>query len=182
MAEVTDYTGFFADITPFVIFYVALFVRILDNREIFSILFKHEELPDCEIIKQEGCPLKWENPMAKAHHEFIFTNISASFIIIGRLLLNNDVLGFPRTTIWAAIRYLIFSFIVVVVGLKVDWKGVDSIFFSLIAMSVPFYYIFTISNYYPFYIFSLRFPLGVSLINGLMFILLAILQRYVLFK
>jgi len=135
------------DFTPFVIFYFALIVRILDNKELFlDTLLKRNKMR-CEKVEKEECLMKWENPLAKAHHEFIFTNTSASVIIIIRIIFSLIYnIDFSIEKIIIAIIYFFFSLGVIFTGLKVDWKGIDSFFFSLIAMSIPYFCIFYISG------------------------------------
>ena len=179
--NVINYTELFTDLTPFIIYYAALFVRIFDNLKIFKILFFEKKPLICEFKGDEDCPLNWENPMAKSHHEFIFTNVSVSFIIVVRYIF--FIYGGETLRIYyliLALGYLLFSIVVIFIGLKIDWKGVDSIFFSLIAMSAPYFTIFTILNINLFTFFNLSFPAIVALVNFIFFSSLALIQRYVI--
>lgn len=160
---------FTTDLIPFITYYIALLVRVLDNKAIFISLFFNGSIPTCERFESEGCPLDWENPLAKAHHEFIFINISASLIILIRFILKAMYYSqqISLTFIFISFFYLFYSIIILILGLMIKWTGIDSLFFSLIAMSIPYFCIFSLSNYWDILVLGFPLPFFLGACNGI---------------
>jgi len=156
------------ELVPFGIYYLAIAVRLLDSHTLFWNKFFYGKDPECEHIKEiKDCDAGLENPLAKAHHEFIFTNLAAAMVLQFDLHRRNAILpeSVPLNYLTWVDAYLYFAIAIAVSGVLVKWKGVDSLFFSLYCMSVPMGVIFSLYDFWEINWWGLPFPLTLSYLN-----------------
>lgn len=157
------------ELTPFLVYYIALIVRILDSKHLFWSSYVYGINPECLYHDNlEDCNARLENPLAKSHHEFIFINIATTIVTLYNFHYSPDA---GNLSFEFALGYLLYTFFISVVGLRINWSGVDSLFASLYAMSATYGVLFTLYGFWEVnykFIIDMPLPVALTLIHAIL--------------